>query len=65
MLHLEPKGELGGFSEVLVGVGRSTSDIDWVSVRDAAANVTTIRFSAMRKGVGSKISLPFPGARRC
>src|SRR4030095_13620426 len=52
VLRLEPKGELGGFSEVLVGVGRSTSDIDWVSVRDAAANVTTIRFSAMRKGVG-------------
>ena len=57
VLHLEPKGELGGFSEVLVGVGRSTSDIDWVSVRDAAANVTTIRFSAMRKGVGVQESL--------
>ena len=57
VLHLEPKGELGGFSEVLVGVGRSTSDIDWISVRDAAANVTTIRFSAMRKGVGVQESL--------
>src|SRR5437016_7598015 len=57
VLRLEPKGELGGFSEVLVGVGRSTSDIDWVSVRDAAANVTTIRFSAMRKGVGVQESL--------
>src|SRR5215475_13046502 len=57
VLLLEPKGELGGFSEVLVGVGRKTSDIDWVSVRDAAANVTTIRFSAMRKGVGLEESL--------
>ena len=57
VLFLEPKGELGGFSEVLVGVGRKTSDIDWVSVRDAAANVTTIRFSAMRKGVGVEESL--------
>jgi len=57
VLLLEPKGELGGFSEVLVGVGRKTSDIDWVSVRDAAANVTTIRFSAMRKGVGVEESL--------
>ena len=57
VLLLEPKGELGGFSEVLVGVGRKTSDIDWVSVRDAAANVTTIRFSGMRKGVGVEESL--------
>lgn len=52
VLRLEPKGELGGFSEVLVGVDRSSSDIDWISVRDAAANVTTIRFSDMRKEVG-------------
>jgi outer membrane lipoprotein carrier protein len=57
VLGLEPKGELGGFSEVLVAVGRSTSDIDWVSVRDAAANVTTIRFSGMRKEVGVQESL--------
>ena len=57
VLGLEPKGELGGFSEVFVAVGRSTSDIDWVSVRDAAANVTTIRFSGMRKGVGVQESL--------
>lgn len=57
VLRFEPKGELGGFSEVLVAVGRSTSDIDWVSVRDAAANVTTIRFSGMRKGVGVQESL--------
>jgi outer membrane lipoprotein carrier protein len=57
VLHLEPKGELGGFSEVLVAVGRSTSDIDWISVRDAAANLTTIRFSGMRKGVGVQESL--------
>ena len=57
VLRFEPKGELGGFSEVLVAVGRSTSDIDWVSVRDAAANVTTIRFSGKRKGVGVQESL--------
>jgi outer membrane lipoprotein carrier protein len=57
VLRLEPNGELGGFSEVLVGVNRSTSDIDWISVRDAAANVTTIRFSGMRKGVGVEESL--------
>lgn len=57
VLRLEPKGELGGFSEVFVGVNRSKSDIDWVSVRDAASNVTTIRFSDMRKGVGVQESL--------
>jgi outer membrane lipoprotein carrier protein len=57
VLRLEPKGDLGGFSEVLVGVSRSTSDILWVSVRDAASNLTTIRFSAMRKGIGAQESL--------
>ncbi len=57
VIRLEPKGELGGFSEVLVGVNRGSSDIDWISVRDAAANVTTIRFSAMRKGVGVQEAL--------
>ena len=57
VLRLEPKGDLGGFNEVLVGVSRNTSDILWVSVRDAASNLTTIRFSAMRKGVGVQESL--------
>jgi len=57
VLLLEPRGESGGFSEVLVGVSRSTSDILWVSVRDAVNNVTTIRFSGMRKGVGVQESL--------
>lgn len=57
VLRLEPKGEAGGFSEVLVGVSRSSSDIVWVSVRDAVSNVTTIRFSNMRKGVGVQESL--------
>lgn len=57
VLRLEPKGELGGFSEVLVGVSRSASDIVWVSVRDAVSNLTTIRFSGMRKGVGIRDSL--------
>jgi outer membrane lipoprotein carrier protein len=57
VLRLEPRGESGGFSEVLVGVSRSTSDILWVSVRDAVNNITTIRFSGMRKGVGAQESL--------
>jgi len=57
VLRLEPKGEAGGYNEILVGVGKATSDILWVSVRDAASNLTTLRFSSMRKGVGVKDSL--------
>lgn len=57
VLRLEPKGDAGGYSEILVGVSKSSSDILWVSVRDAASNLTTLRFSGMRKGVGIKDSL--------
>jgi len=57
LLRLEPKGETGGFSEILAGVAKNSYDIVWLSVRDAAANLTTIRFSGMRKGVGVKDSL--------
>jgi outer membrane lipoprotein carrier protein len=57
ILRLEPKGEAGGYSDILMGVSKATSDILWVSVRDGAGNVTTIRFSDMRKGTGIKESL--------
>lgn len=57
ILRLEPKGEAGGYSEILVGVSKSSSDILWVSVRDAASNLTTLRFSGMRKSVGLKDNL--------
>ncbi len=57
VLRLEPKGEAGGYNEILVGVGKASSDIIWVSVRDAASNLTTLRFSAMRKSVGLKDNL--------
>lgn len=57
VLRLEPKGEAGGYSEILLGVSKVSSDILWVSVRDAASNLTTLRFSAMRKGVGLSDSL--------
>jgi len=57
VLRLEPKGEAGGYNEILVGVSKATADIAWVSVRDAASNLTTLRFSSMRKGVGIKDSL--------
>lgn len=57
VLRLEPKGEAGGYSEILLGVSKASSDILWVSVRDAANNLTTLRFSNMRKGVGLKDTL--------
>jgi outer membrane lipoprotein carrier protein len=57
VLHLEPKGEAGGYSDILMGVSKTTSDILWVSVRDGAGNLTTIRFSDMRKGVGASDAL--------
>lgn len=57
ILLLQPKGEAGGYSEILIGVNKATSDILWVSVRDAVNNLTTLRFANMRKGVGIKDSL--------
>jgi outer membrane lipoprotein carrier protein len=57
VLSLEPKGEAGGYSEILLGVGKASPEILWVSVRDAANNLTTLRFSGMRKGVGLKDDL--------
>jgi outer membrane lipoprotein carrier protein len=57
VVRLEPKSEAGGFNEILLGVGKSSSDILWVSVRDAVNNLTTVRFSNMRKGVGIKDNL--------
>src|SRR2546428_2609976 len=56
-LRLEPKNESGGFSEILLGVGKPSFDILWVSVRDATGNLTTIHLSGMRKAVGLKDSL--------
>lgn len=57
VLRLEPKGEAGGYNEILLGVGKASPDILWVSVRDAANNLTSLHFSGMRKGVGLKDEL--------
>ncbi len=57
MLRLEPRGELGGFGEILLGVDAESFDIRSSRIRDAAGNVTMIRFAAMRKGTGLKDSL--------
>jgi len=57
VLRLVPKGDSAGFGEILLGVSKNSADILWASVRDASGNLTTIRFSGMRKGVGLKESL--------
>lgn len=54
VLRLLSKGDSGGFGEILLGVNKNSADIVWASVRDASGNLTTIRFSGMRKGVGLK-----------
>jgi outer membrane lipoprotein carrier protein len=54
VLRLVSKGDSGGFGEILLGVNKNSADILWASVRDASGNLTTIRFSGMRKGVGLK-----------
>jgi outer membrane lipoprotein carrier protein len=57
VLRLEPKGESGGLSDILLAIHKSNSDIQWVSIRDASGNLTTIRFSGMKKGVGISDSI--------
>lgn len=57
VLQLGPKGELGGVGEIVLGVDRDKFDILWARIRDAAGNVTRLRFSNTRKGVGLKDSL--------
>lgn len=57
VLHLAPKGDLEGVGEILLGIDPHAFDILWTRIRDAVGNVTTIRFSSMRRGVGLKDSL--------
>lgn len=57
VLQLRPKGEQLGLGEVELGVDRQVFDVLWARVRDAVGNVTTVRFSNTRKGLGLKDSL--------
>jgi outer membrane lipoprotein carrier protein len=57
VLRLEPKGDTGGFSEIQIGVNSETFDITWARIRDAASNLTTIRFSEIKKERGLSDSL--------
>lgn len=54
LLRLEPRGELGGFGEILLSVDAESFNIRSSRIRDAAGNVTMIRFANMRKGTGLK-----------
>ena len=57
VLQLGPKTELGGVSELLLGIESQGFDILWARIRDTVGNATTVRFSPMRRGVGLKDSL--------
>jgi outer membrane lipoprotein carrier protein len=57
VLSLEPNGDAGGYGDIQMAVSKNNADIIWVSVRDGAGNLTTLRFANMRKGVGVKDSL--------
>jgi outer membrane lipoprotein carrier protein len=57
VLQLHPKDESGRIGEIFLGVEREAFDIVWARIRDAAGNITTIRFSRIQKGVGLKDSL--------
>jgi outer membrane lipoprotein carrier protein len=57
VLRLAPKGETGALSEIELGVDRKAFDVVWARIRDAVGNMTTIRFSNMKKGAGLKDSL--------
>lgn len=57
VLRLGPKEEWGGIGEILLGIERRTFDILSARIWDGTGNVTTIRFSNMRRGIGLKDSL--------
>ncbi|MBI2358520.1 MAG: outer membrane lipoprotein carrier protein LolA [Deltaproteobacteria bacterium] len=57
VLQLAPRGKLAGVGEVDLGVDRQSFDVRWARIRDAAGNLTAVRFVNMKKGVGLKDSL--------
>ncbi|HEY2989093.1 MAG TPA: outer membrane lipoprotein carrier protein LolA [Candidatus Binatia bacterium] len=52
VLHLGPKDGSPGVDEVTLGVDRQNFSINWARIRDPAGNLTTVRFSNIRRGVG-------------
>jgi outer membrane lipoprotein carrier protein len=52
LLHLGPKDGSKGVDEVVLGVDPQTFAISWARIRDPGGNLTTVRFTNMRRGVG-------------
>ncbi len=57
VLQLSPKDGSKGVDEVVLGVDPQTYAISWARIRDPAGNLTTVRFSNMRRGVGVSDSI--------
>jgi len=57
VLQLGPKDGSKGVDEVVLGVDRQTFAIGWARIRDPAGNLTTVRFTNMRRGVGLNDSM--------
>jgi outer membrane lipoprotein carrier protein len=52
VLQLGPKDGSKGVDEVMLGVDPQTFAISWARIRDPGGNLTTVRFTNMRRGVG-------------
>ncbi len=52
VLQLGPKDGSQGVDEVTLGVDQKNFTINWARIRDPAGNLTTVRFSNLRRGVG-------------
>jgi len=52
VLQLGPKDGSKGVDEVALGVDPQTFAIGWARIRDPGGNLTTVRFTNMRRGVG-------------
>lgn len=56
-VQLEAKSEMGQVGQIFLGVDARTYDIVWVRMIDPVGNVTAVRFSQLKRGVGLKDSL--------
>jgi outer membrane lipoprotein-sorting protein len=57
VLSLFPKGEEGGFGNLVLGVDPQSYDVIWAQIKDAVGGIISVRFSDIKRGVGLKDSL--------
>jgi len=57
VLQLGPKDGSKGAEEVTLGVDKQNYQINWARIKDPGGNVTTVRFSNIRRGVGVNDSI--------